>query len=74
MDEPAQHKPADVPDGAMQAGEIPARWAWIEGSAWTPRMVAALEHGVKGGNAYLAAHGLFSMTTAHAALRHSSMR
>jgi RNA-directed DNA polymerase len=34
---------------AKQAGEIPARWAWIEGTVWTPRMVAALEQGVKGG-------------------------
>ena len=43
-----QDQPAAVPQ-AKQAGEVPARWAWIEGAVWTPRMVAALEHGVKGG-------------------------
>jgi RNA-directed DNA polymerase len=49
MDGSAQVKPANVPVAAIQAGEIPARWAWVEGSVWTPRMVAALENGVKGG-------------------------
>lgn len=34
---------------AKQAGETPALWAWVEGSVWTPRMVATLEAGVKGG-------------------------
>lgn len=41
--------PAAVPERATQAGEIRARWAWVEGSVWTERMLAALEEGVKGG-------------------------
>lgn len=39
--------PAAVPDVAKQAGET--RWNWVEPSVWTDRMLAALEHGVKGG-------------------------
>jgi RNA-directed DNA polymerase len=35
--------------GLKQAGEIRARWAWVEPSVWTNRMLAALENGVKGG-------------------------
>lgn len=33
----------------MQAGEIRARWAWVEAAVWTDRMLMALEDGVKGG-------------------------
>lgn len=32
----------------MQAGDIRARWAWVEASIWTDRMLVALEKGVKG--------------------------
>ena len=28
------------------------RWTWVEGSVWTPRMLAALDKGVKGGRWY----------------------
>jgi RNA-directed DNA polymerase len=35
--------------GAKQDGEIRTRWAWVEPSVWTDRMLAALERGVKGG-------------------------
>jgi RNA-directed DNA polymerase len=38
-----------VPQGARQAGEIRARWAWAEPCVWTERMLTALENGVKGG-------------------------
>ena len=34
---------------AKQAGEIRARWDWVEPSVWTERMLTALEQGVKGG-------------------------
>jgi len=40
---------ATVPVTATQAGETPSRWAWVEPSVWTPRMLTALERGVKGG-------------------------
>lgn len=51
-------KPATVPFGTKQAGETQAqfpfgeensRWAWVESSVWTDRMLTALENGVKGG-------------------------
>ena len=34
---------------ATQAGEIRARWAWVEPAVWTDRMLTALETGVKEG-------------------------
>lgn len=40
---------AAVSHGARQAEDIRARWAWVEPSVWTDRMLAALEDGVKGG-------------------------
>ena len=39
---------AAVPE-AKQAGEVRARWAWVEPCVWTERMLTALEDGVKGG-------------------------
>ncbi len=44
-----QEEPAAVPTRAKQAGKAHSRWAWVEASIWTKRMLAALEHGVKGG-------------------------
>ena len=41
--------PTPVPTRARQVGENQARWAWVEPSVWTDRMLAALEKGVKGG-------------------------
>ena len=41
-------KPVTVPE-AKQAGEVRARWAWVEPCVWTERMLTALEVGVKGG-------------------------
>jgi len=43
-----EDKPATVPQ-AQQAGEILSRWRWIKTSAWTVRMLTALEEGVEGG-------------------------
>lgn len=37
------------PRVAKQAEEIHGRWPWVEQSVWTPRMLQALENGVKGG-------------------------
>ena len=42
-------EPAEVPKEAKQAGETDGRWSWVEPSVWTPRMLTALESGVKGG-------------------------
>lgn len=48
-DQPRETQPAAVTETPKQAGEIRARWAWVEPSVWTERMVTALEEGVKGG-------------------------
>jgi len=48
-DTTTQDQPAGVPHAATQAGEIRARWAWVEATVWTERMLTALEQGVKGG-------------------------
>ena len=45
----SEEQPLAVPTGAKQGGDIPARWAWVEPTVWTTRMLAALENGVKGG-------------------------
>jgi RNA-directed DNA polymerase len=45
----ADHPPAPVPKAAKLPGEAAPRRAWTEPSVWTDRMLAALEHGVKGG-------------------------
>lgn len=44
-----EDEPAEVPEGAKQAGDIQSRWSWVEPSVWTSRMLTALENGVKGG-------------------------
>jgi len=38
-----------VLEKAMPAGEMQARWAWVEAEVWTERMLTALEQGVRGG-------------------------
>ena len=38
--------------GSKQAGDICARWAWVDRGVWTERMLVALERGVKGGKWY----------------------
>lgn len=46
---PREATPPVVPETATQGGDIRARWAWVEPTVWTERMLEALEHGVKGG-------------------------
>ena len=48
-DREKEDKPAAVSEETKQAGEIRARWAWVEPSVWTERMLTALEEGIKGG-------------------------
>ena len=38
-----------VPETAQQGGDIRARWAWVEPTVWTERMLATLETGIEGG-------------------------
>lgn len=47
MTKPTENTPAIVPQ-AQQAGEVRSRWRWVEPCAWSVRMLAALEQGVKG--------------------------
>jgi hypothetical protein len=45
-----EERPAEVLQEAKQAGEArPGKWAWVERTVWTDRMLEALEQGVKGG-------------------------
>ena len=44
-----QGAPPGVSERTRQGGETRARWAWVEESVWTERMLTALEEGVKGG-------------------------
>ncbi len=48
-DRPEEQRPSTVPATAPQEGEIRARWAWVEPTVWTERMLAALETGIEGG-------------------------
>lgn len=49
---PREAKPSPVGESPKQDGDIRARWAWVEPSVWTDRMLEALEDGVKGGKWY----------------------
>jgi len=48
MDMRPEETPSRVPETAKQHGETRNRWGWVERAAWTERMLAALESGVKG--------------------------
>ena len=49
MTKPLEYKPGAVPERDIRDGEILARWAWVEPTVWTLRMLTALEAGVQGG-------------------------
>ena len=66
-DQAAEPSPASVPCGARQAGDIRVRWAWVEPSVWTDRMLAALEHGVKGGRWFSLMDKVYSAGTLRSA-------
>lgn len=63
-------RPAGVPTGATQAGEVRARWAWTEPAVWTDRMLTALEEGVKGGVWFSLIDKVSALRTLHAAWQH----
>ena len=60
-------RPAAVPARATQAGDIRARWGWVEPSVWTERMLAALEQGVKGGRWFSLMDKVYAMPNLRAA-------
>ena len=49
MTKPLEYKPGAVPERDIRDGELLARWAWVEPTVWTLRMLTALEAGVQGG-------------------------
>lgn len=68
------NRPALVPKHAMQAkqaGDIRSRWEWVEPAAWTDRMLATLEQGVKGGKWYSLIDKVASVRVLEAAFRRS---
>ena len=63
---------AGVPARAKHAEEAEqrrARWGWAEPVVWTDRMLAALEHGVKGGRWYSLLDKVYAERTLEAAWR-----
>lgn len=50
--EPTAVTAAGEPEASKQVGDIRARWAWVEASVWTNRMLATLEGGIEGGSWY----------------------
>lgn len=58
----AEEQLAIVPEKATQVGEIRARWAWVEPSVWTERMLTALEVGVKGSQWYSLMDKVYALT------------
>jgi RNA-directed DNA polymerase len=60
---------AGVPERATQAREIPCRWAWVEPSVWTARMLTALEEGVRGGKWYSLMDKVYALANLRAAFK-----
>lgn len=60
-------RPVYVPDEASPAGEIRARWAWVDPCVWTDRMLTALEQGVRGGRWYALIDKVYALPTLRAA-------
>jgi RNA-directed DNA polymerase len=62
---------AGVPERAKQAEDTDEerreRWEWVEPAVWTERMVAALEHGVKGGKWFSLMDKVYAERTLRAA-------
>lgn len=65
----AEKQPAGVPETATQAGEIRARWGWVEPSVWTERMLTALEKGVKGGKWFSLVDKVYALANLRAGFR-----
>jgi RNA-directed DNA polymerase len=62
-----EEQPVAVPETAKRAGEIMHRWCWVEPTVWTPRMLTALEEGVKGGKWFSLSDKVHSANTLEAA-------
>lgn len=73
-DRQPENQPMTVPAGAKQVGETRAaaapdwqRWRWVEPAVWTPRMLAALEKGVKGDKWFSLIDKVYALPNLHAA-------
>jgi len=58
-----QNQPDAVPFGLSPSGDIRARWAWVEATVWTERMLTALEQGVVGGTWYSLMDKVYALGT-----------
>ena len=66
MNTSEQETAPEVPTRAKQGAEA-RDWSWVEASVWTPRMVSALENGVKGGRWFSLIDKVFAPATLAAA-------
>ena len=62
-----EDKPQAVPERAERNGDIRARWAWVERSVWTERMLHSLERGVQGGKWYCMVDKVYKVDNLRAA-------
>jgi RNA-directed DNA polymerase len=60
-------QPLAVSERAKQDGEIYDRWSWVEVAVWTPRMLTALETGVKGDKWFSLIDKVYAPANLHAA-------
>lgn len=58
---------ATVPSAATPADATDARWAWVAPEVWTPRMLTALERGVRGGRWHTLIDKVYALPTLRAA-------
>lgn len=66
-DQTTEATPAAVSEETKQAGEVRARWAWVEPAVWTERMLTALEQGVKGGKWFSLMDKVYALANLRAA-------
>ena len=64
-----EDKPVGVSEATTQAGEIRARWAWVEPTVWTERMLTALEKGVRGGKWFSLMDKVYALANLRAAFQ-----
>ena len=64
---PAEIQPSPVGERPRREGDIRTRWAWVEPSVWTDRMLEALENGVKGSKWYSLMDKVYDLANLRAA-------
>ena len=68
-DRRTEDQPAEVSKATKQAGETQSRWAWVEPSVWTERMLTALEQGVRGGKWFSLIDKVYALPNLRAAFQ-----